>query len=81
MAASVAIRSAPLKCLRKIEHARSLGGRADNPSLHLASSTEMSFAGTRRLRVNAKKVGRFIVKCLGDLASERQESSMHFAAF
>jgi hypothetical protein len=71
MAASpVSIRSAHLKRLPKIAAVGSLDGRNNNPSLVLAPDTELSFAGTRRLRVNWKKVGRFIVKCLADAARD-----------
>jgi hypothetical protein len=71
MAASpVSIRSAHLKRLPKIATARSLDGQTRNPSLGLAPGTELSFAGTRRLRVNWKKVGQFVVKCLADAARD-----------
>jgi hypothetical protein len=41
-----------------------------NPSLLLVPRTDVSVDGTRLLRVNLRKAGRFFVKCLGDLARD-----------
>lgn len=64
----VSIRSTPLECPPKIAAASSLDVRTHNPLLGLVPGTDVSFAEARRLRVNWKKVGQFVVKCLGDLA-------------
>ena len=71
MAASPAsVRLAPLKHVRKIENARPLDSATYSPLLRLAPCTEVSLAARRRLPVNWKKVGRFMVKCLADLATD-----------
>jgi hypothetical protein len=71
MAASpVSIRSAYLKCLPKIAAARSLDDRTRNSLPGLAPSTAVPFGETRRLSVDWKKVGRFVVKCLADAARD-----------
>jgi hypothetical protein len=66
----VSIRSAPLNSLPKIAATRSSDVRTRNPSLGLAPGTAVSFAGTQRQRVNWKKVGQFVIKCLADLAAD-----------
>jgi hypothetical protein len=78
MAPAVASRSAPLKCVQKIGRVSFREGRSDNPSSSVGPGTELSSAGTRRLRVNWKKVGRFVVKCLADFA--RDSAAVYFKA-
>jgi hypothetical protein len=68
--AAVSIRSVPSKCLRNNRKAKLRGGRSEDPSLALVPSKEPPSAGTRRLKVNLRKVGRFVIKCLGDLARD-----------
>jgi hypothetical protein len=70
MAAAVSIRSAPLKCPRKIAATRRLDGRTHNLTTAIAPGTVVSSAGTRGLAANLKKVGRFVVKCLADAAMD-----------
>jgi hypothetical protein len=67
MAAIFSIRSASLKYPGKIRSAIFPAEQIDDVTLPLVHRGEPSFAG---LRVGLKKVGRFVVKCLSDAATD-----------
>jgi hypothetical protein len=76
MARAIAIRSAPLKCSKRLGLRQFPVTGNHDASHNLALITEGSSAARLHLRIDLKKLGRSIVNCLADAA--RDSTTMWF---